>query len=242
MGEASQAIVTFAIAAIPGVLVLEMIEYARPRVTERGGIRGLAVYLILSATVWGLAVLSPLQADGRLASVIDTANSSGEDRVTAYAALAWRLAVTAVAIGIALRIVLWIATRMALRIEKHRIEGTERLPRLLGNLVVSLVGSSFAWDALMLRLHDRAVPQIVHIRSRDGKEMYGALAAGGRADFQADGRGLVLDLEFLDQGGTLVPVTGSNGVFVPRTRSPASRSRISNPTGERANLGRWLRS
>jgi hypothetical protein len=63
-------------------------------------------------------------------------------------------------------------------------------------------------------LRREALAQIVHVRFRDGAEMYGVLAAGGSADFQADGRGLVLDAELLELNGRLEPIQGSSGVFI----------------------------
>ena len=58
------------------------------------------------------------------------------------------------------------------------------------------------------------MPQIVHVRFRDGTDLYGVLAAGGRADYQANGRGLVLDAELVEEDGELVLIPGSSGVFI----------------------------
>jgi hypothetical protein len=64
------------------------------------------------------------------------------------------------------------------------------------------------------RLRRTSKPQIVHVRFLDGTDLYGVLAAGGRADYQADGRGLVLDAELIEVNGQLVMIPGSSGVFI----------------------------
>src|SRR3954447_17789889 len=102
-GDTSQTIAAFALAAIPGVIVLEILEYARPRTRERGGARAFAGYLIISLLVWIGAVLF-LDADGRLAAVIDAGEESGSAQVEAYLALDWRLLLASAAVGVLLRL------------------------------------------------------------------------------------------------------------------------------------------
>ena len=67
----SLAITTFAFAAIPGVLVLEILEFGKPRLRERLGVRAIALFLIVSAIVWSLAVVL-FGADQNLAAVIES--------------------------------------------------------------------------------------------------------------------------------------------------------------------------
>lgn len=211
--ETSEAIAGFVLAAIPGVLVLEILEYGRPRLRDRSGVRALASYLILSLVVWASAVLL-LDAGGRLAAVIDAAHATGQGRVGAYTALGWRLLVSSVAVGMAARLFLWLVSRFARRVEGRRRNGEPRARGRLGDVAVQFVSIAFAWDRLFERLRQTALPQIVHVRFRDGSEMYGVLAAGGSVDFQADGRGLVLDAELREEDGRLVQTSGSSGVFV----------------------------
>lgn len=212
-GEASQAIAAFALAAIPGVLVVEIVEYARPRFRDRSGVRALASYLILSLLVWA-SVYVLLSGDTRLAAVIDAGDASGQQRVEAYAALAWRLLLAAVTLGVILRLLLAIVGRLAQRIEGERTDGSPRAYGRVGDFLVQLVSMTFGWDRLLYRLRQAARPQIVHVRFVDGAEIYGVLAAGGGADFQADGRGLVLDAELLEIEGRLDQVPGSSGIFI----------------------------
>ncbi|HVO54508.1 MAG TPA: hypothetical protein VMT37_08855 [Solirubrobacterales bacterium] len=212
-GETAQAIAAFALAAIPGVLVLEILEYGRPRLRDRSGIRAFASYLILSLVVWSVATVC-LDAGGRLAAVVDVADAAGQIRVDAYSALAWRLLVTSVAVGLLARIGLWLAGLLARKVEAVRRAGEPRAYKWLGDVLTQLVSISFGWDRLLERLRQAGQPQIVHVRFRDGSEMYGVLAAGGSADFQADGRGLVLDAELIEVDGQLQEVPGSSGAFV----------------------------
>ncbi len=212
-GETAQAIAAFALAAIPGVLVLEIVEGGRPPLRDRHGIRAFAAYLMLSLAVWAVAALL-LDAGGRLAAVIDASELAGQHRVDAYSVLAWRLLVAAVAVGVSLRALLWLVEKLAGRVERKRRDGNPRALGWIGDLAIGIVSIAFGWDRLLMRLRREALAQIVHIRFRDGTEMYGLLAAGGSADFQADGRGLVLDAELLELDGRLEQIQGSSGVFV----------------------------
>ncbi len=211
--DGSAAITTLAFAAIPGVLVLEILEFGKPRLRERPGIRSIALYLIVSAFVWGLAALI-LDADGELASVIDSTRLSGDEQVTAYVALAWRLAATAIGFGTVCRLVLRAAEQTASKLAQSRYTSGQSIGGKVGDALIEVVSTPFVWDALMVRLRRRARAQVAHVRLRDGSDLYGILAAGGRADFQADGRGLVLDIELRNERGQLVEVPSSNGIFV----------------------------
>jgi hypothetical protein len=92
----SAAIATFVLAALPGVIVLEIFEFGRPRIRERNAARAFALYLILSLIAW-VAAAAILGANGRLGDVIDLASKPkwvpghGNDLVDAYIALSWRL-------------------------------------------------------------------------------------------------------------------------------------------------------
>ncbi|MGN6275235.1 MAG: hypothetical protein ACTHNP_04795 [Solirubrobacterales bacterium] len=206
-------IVAFALAAIPGVILLEILEYGRPRLRERNGARAVASYLILSLLVWVLALLL-FKADGHMAAVIDAADKSGQLQIQAYDALAWRLLGSSLILGLAMRLLLWVLARAALAVESKRRADNPRALGVWGDALMQTISFAFAWDRLLERLNRSAVPQIVHVRFRDGKELYGVLAAGGSADFQADGRGLVLDAELLRVDGRLEQIPNSSGVFI----------------------------
>jgi hypothetical protein len=213
-GDTSQTLAAFALAAIPGVIVLEILEYGRPRTRERRGMRAFAGYLIISLLVWAAAVLC-LGADVRLAAVIDAGRASGSDQVAAYLALAWRLLIASLTIGLILRSVSGLLVRLAFRFEERRRLGRSgELERRYGDLLVRFAALAFAWDQLLERLRRISRMQVVHVRFRDGTDLYGVLAAGGRADYQADGRGLVLDAELVERDGELVLIPNSSGLFI----------------------------
>jgi hypothetical protein len=212
MAGSFEALATFALGAIPGIIVLECLEYGRPQLRERGGARAVASYLILSLLVWGLAALC-LEADDRLAAVLNASKAGGDAQVQAYIALSWRLLVASVALGAALRALLWTGVRIAFRVEMGRRDTPRRYGRF-GDLAIGAFSFAFAWDRLLQRMNRMAKPQVVHVRLREGGDVYGVMAEGGSADFQADGRGLVLDAQLLILDGRLKEVPNSSGVFI----------------------------
>lgn len=212
MAGSFEALATFALGAIPGIIVLEFLEYGRPQLRERRGVRAVASYLILSLLVWGLAAVC-FEADDRLAAVLDASEKGGNAQVQAYIALSWRLLVASVALGVVLRALLWLGVRVAFRIELARRGAPRRYGRF-GDLAIRAFSFAFAWDRLLQRMNRMAKPQVVHVRLREGGDVYGVMAEGGSADFQADGRGLVLDAQLLILDGRLKEVPNSSGVFI----------------------------
>ncbi|HEV2789735.1 MAG TPA: hypothetical protein VGV69_00370, partial [Solirubrobacterales bacterium] len=172
MGGTFEALATFALGAIPGVIVLELLEYGRPQLRERGGARAVASYLILSLFVWALAIHC-FEADDRLAAVLDASHQEGHIQVQAYISLSWRLLLASVAFGVVARLLLWAAARIALWIEIKRRSGTPRAFGRLGDAAMQAFSFAFAWDRLLERLNRIARPQLVHVRFRDGGELYG---------------------------------------------------------------------
>ena len=225
----SAAIATFVLAALPGVIVLEIYEFGRPRIRERNAARAFAVYLILSLIAW-VAAAAILGANGRLGDVIDLASKPkwapghGNDLVNAYIALSWRLLGLAVALGLGLRLLASALRKYAFRtVEKARFEPEPELS-LVARVVVSMAATSGAWDELIDRLKHNRVAQIVHVHFRDGTDAYGVFAGGGRADYHSDGQGLVLDAELIEQDGDLIQVSGSTGMYIAPDAIPTSGS------------------
>lgn len=210
-GGTSGAIIAFALGTLPGVIVLETLVYGRPPVRDRKGARALGQFLLLSLAAWTLAVLV-FDAGGSLVSVLDA--TTGTDRVDAYEALAWRLFASAVLVGAALRIAAFALQRYANWYIEHQDQIQLRLAVRTGKLAVSLASLTSAWDDLLARLRRSEKPQLVHVRFTDGSEAFGVFAGTGRADFQADGRGLVLAAEYIQRDGQLVPIDRSTGLFI----------------------------
>jgi Family of unknown function (DUF6338) len=75
---------------------------------------------------------------------------------------------------------------------------------------------SSAWDRLLTRLANRGEPVVCRLRTRDGGEVLGVLGGAGFADWEVDGRGVLLDKEMVhDAEGRLTLLRASRGVYVP---------------------------
>jgi hypothetical protein len=73
-----------------------------------------------------------------------------------------------------------------------------------------------AWDQLLTRLSNEQEPVICRVTTRSGTVVLGVLAATGLADWEAEGRGLLLHPEVVrDDAGQLRPLPASRGVVVP---------------------------
>jgi hypothetical protein len=212
--DAPEAVVVFALAAIPGVIVLEIVEYGRPRWGERTATRDLARYLLLSLVAWVVAI-GLFAADDRIARAIELDSGQARELVDAYIALAWRLGAAAALSGLVLRGVAAVVRRIGDYVVGEVREGKrDELGRLARPLAI-VASPTLAWDSLLVRLRRSVKTQIVHVRLRDGGDVYGVFAAGGRADWQADGRDLLLDAELTESDEGLTQVEGSSGVFIP---------------------------
>lgn len=211
--DGSQAIATFAFAAIPGVFVLEVFELGRPRLREREASRALALYLMVSAAVWALAVVV-LAADKDLVDIAGSSPSDAALRVSAHEALAWKLAVVSIALGSLGRLSIWAVEGAAHRVEQLRQAGRPSVGGRFGDALIGWTRFSVAWDAMVVRLRRDPHPKVVQVRLLDGTAVYGILASGGRADLQADGRGLVLVRELTEVGDSLAELPGSDGIFI----------------------------
>jgi len=74
----------------------------------------------------------------------------------------------------------------------------------------------YAWDRLLSRLASRGERVVCRVRTKSGDEVVGVLARGGWLDWEADGRGVLLDKELIRSArGALEAVTASRGLFVP---------------------------
>lgn len=68
----------------------------------------------------------------------------------------------------------------------------------------------------MTRLANRGEAVICRVKTKSGSEVIGAFARAGYADWDAVGRGLLLDIEVIrDASGQLQPLPSSQGVFIP---------------------------
>lgn len=154
------------------------------------------------------------------------ADPSTRERLDAFAELAAFSVVIGVLLGALARTAGNAARWAALRLlksdsrlidpDKHSIQPLKWLvARLRGQLRARTLPSG-SWDRLMTRLSNQGKRVVCRVQTRSGKEVLGVLASGGVADFEADGRGLLLDVEaYRDRSGKIKQVPGSQGLFVP---------------------------
>src|SRR5437879_2025539 len=103
-----QALAVAALAAAPGVLVLEVVRFGRPPLRPRDRTRTFAIYLFLSVLVWW-AGAQLFDVGGRLADLISLRPQRGQGFVDAVGSLAGDLLLAALLVGCAARLVLWVA-------------------------------------------------------------------------------------------------------------------------------------
>jgi len=209
----AQALAVFLLAVLPGAIVLEIVEFRRPHLRERGATRSLARYLLLAAFAWATAFVL---ADARsaIARAIDVSTARGPVVADAYADLARTVALAAASVGLVARLCLAGIARVGYWLSDRAREGgrgwAARASRMAG------IGLSpfYEWDRLLSRLRRTDEVQVAHVRFRDGTSIYGLFAGAGGADFEADGRGLLLDAELAEVGDRLVQVESSSGLYV----------------------------
>lgn len=209
----AEALIVFVLAIVPGVIVLEFIELGRARLRERDTSGTLARYFLFSGAAWAVGTLV-FDVAGRLSRLVHLDSHSSNRLVSGYLGLAEVLLISAVGVGLAFRIALWAARKFGYRLATRSHLDGSALTRLLGRAADSLTSPPHAWDALLVRLSSRNTAQIAEVRLRNGGRVYGVLAERGQADYEADGRGLLLDAELIEVAGSLVKVEESSGVFI----------------------------
>jgi len=214
--DTTEAVAVFLLAVVPGVLALELFEWGRPAIREREKVRTLARYVLVSATVWGAAAIV-FDAGGQLKDLIRIgcrAECEGTDAVDSYLGLAIDLGVTAMAVGIGVRFLMWLGARAGFWLLLAAQGRKGRLMTFLGRALASSVTTAQAWDELLRKLQRDGRAQLAHVRLTDGRSVYGVFAGGGRADFDAEGRGLLLDQELVEGSAGLEPVKESTGLYI----------------------------
>jgi len=73
--------------------------------------------------------------------------------------------------------------RVAFRVELAR-RGTPRRYGRFGDLAIRAFSFAFAWDRLLQRMNRMAKPQVVHVRLREGEDVYGVMAEGEAPTFR----------------------------------------------------------
>ena len=221
-----EALGVFLLAILPGFLGLRVYGYGRPPLRLRGALGELGATVVASAAGW--TVLYLWRGEDLLPIVLGEPERSTEDRLDAFA----ELAVLSILIGLALGLVVRIGSSIFRATLLRRLQldalqpvpGTKRrirdLPQRVRDGLSREIRSrslpASAWDRLLTRLANRGEAVICRVKTRSGAEVLGVLARDGYLDWEADGRGLLFDLEVTrDAEGTLRPLPDSRGVYVP---------------------------
>jgi hypothetical protein len=222
-----EALGVFLLAILPGFLVLRVYRWGQPPLQLRGPLGELGMTVVASASAWTILYL--WRGQELLPVVLGDPERPAGERLDAFAELAGLSIVLGFALGAAWRLAAsfgrwWLA---------HSLRGGAggapsaprhgRIRRWRGSIGARLTWAlrnhtlpDAAWDRLLTRLANRGEAVICRVTTRSGSVVFGVLADAGFADWEADGRGLLLDPEVATtETGELSPVPGSRGVFVP---------------------------
>lgn len=208
-----EALIAFALIAAPGVLTSELVQLGRPPLARLDRGRDLALYLLLSAGVWAVGVVL-FSADEPLANLIRLESDDAGLVAGIVGELVLDLLLAVTIVGLGLRLVLLATNALALRLHAALTSRDSRWARDLASALAVGISPSAAWDRLLAQARRGGRAQVVHVRLRDGRDLYGLFAGRGRADWDRDGRGLLLDSELVERDGNLIDVGGSRGLFV----------------------------
>lgn len=224
-----QALGIFLLMILPGFLGLRVYSYGRPPLRHRGALGELGAIVLVSALGWAFLYL--WRGQDLLPIVLGEsgqgADPSTRERLDAFTELAAFSVVIGVLLGALARAAGNATRSAALRLLKSNsrlIDPDKHSSKILKWLVARLRGQlrartlpSGSWDRLMTRLSNQGKRVVCRVQTRSGKEVLGVLASGGVADFEADGRGLLLDVEaYRDRSsGKIKQVPDSQGLFIP---------------------------
>lgn len=223
-----EALGVFLLAILPGFLGLRVYRLGKPPLRLRGALAELAATIFTSALGW--AALYLWRGKELLPLVLSERGHSTTERLDAFAELAALSVVIGLAFGalgrLADSLVRPAAIRVLLRLEeKEAAEAREvalpegmrrRVERWVAKQIRDHSRPSVGWDRLLNRLVNRGEPVVCRVKTRAGEEVLGVFARAGYLDWEADGRGILLDKEVLrGDDGQLRIVPSSQGVFVP---------------------------
>jgi hypothetical protein len=142
--------------------------------------------------------------------VLGDPKRTAADRLDAFAELVGLSILLGFALGAVCKVVWSAIRRVLLRARSEEPDGA------LLSALRSRALPDAAWDQLLTRLSNRQEPVICRVTTRSGGTVLGVFAETGLADWEAEGRGLLLEPEVVrDDAGQLRPLHASRGVFVP---------------------------
>jgi hypothetical protein len=220
-----EALGVFLLAVLPGVVGLRISVAGRAPRRMRSPLGELGTAMIVSLLGW--SVLYFWRGDTLLPVVLGAAGRQVSERLDAFAELIGLAMAIGMGLGAGLRVLATFRRVYVFRdmpgsligdMRKHGIRDglwsrlVSRLSYELSNRALPLG----AWDRLQIYLNDRREIVLCRVATRTGAEVFGVVAQDGFVDWKDDGRDLLLIPELVrERSGTLVPVPGSKGVFIP---------------------------
>jgi hypothetical protein len=216
-----EALGVFLLAILPGFLVLRVYRWGKPTLRLHSTLFELGITVVLSAAAW--AGLYVWRGQELLPVVLGDPARPVSQRLDAFAELAGLSILLGFALGIAAKLIASGAKLVLVRLLRPS-DGYQPPPKpasvRLRNRVIrgfrSRTLPDAAWDRLLTRLANRGEAVLCRVSTRSGHQVYGVFADGGFADWEADGRGLLLEPDVVrTDAGRLEPLKDSRGVFVP---------------------------
>ncbi len=227
-----EALGVFLLAVLPGIVGLRVSVAGRAPRRVRSPLGELGTAMTVSLVGWSLLYL--WRGDVLLSVVLGASGRPVAERLDAFAELVGLALTIGMGLGASLCALGALGRLYVFREVPGSLTGDlrERGVRagLWNRLVMRLSGElrrrvlpASAWDRLLIRLKNRREIVLCRVATRTGEEVFGLVAQDGFADWKADGCDLLLAPELVRrQGGRLVPVPRSKGVFIPGRRSHAS--------------------
>jgi hypothetical protein len=204
-----EALGVFLLAILPGFVFLRVYEWRRPPLQHRGALGELGMTVVASGAAW--VALYLWRGQDLLPVVLGDPKRPTVERLDAFAELAGLSILLGFALGLACRGVWTITRRLLMQAEQSGEQQSAIVSALRRRTLPDA-----AWDQLLTRLSNRREPVICRVITRSGPVVLGVLAETGLADWEAEGRGLLLQPEVVrDDAGQLRPLPASQGVVIP---------------------------
>lgn len=224
-----EALGVFLLAILPGFLGLRVYRFAKPPLRLRGTLGELGATVFASALGWTALYL--WRGQELLPVILSEQGHSTTERLDAFAELTALSVLVGIAFGGVGRLfgslLRLAAIRVLVRLEaKQAYDAAERprerqsMRRRIGRWVTKEIRDhtrpSLAWDRLLSRLANQGERVVCRVKTRTGGEVLGVLARAGYLDWEADGRGVLLDKELVrGNDGQIRTVASSQGLFIP---------------------------
>jgi len=216
----------FLLAVLPGFLALRVYGLGQPPLRVRGALSEVGAAVFTSAVGWTFLYL--WRGRDLLPIVLGEKGTTTAERLDAFAELAALSVAIGLGLGVAARIGastlratgISVLASLDKRVRGEAVAGganwRPRVERWLAREIRARSRPGYAWDRLLSRLASRGERVVCRVKTKSGDEVVGVLARAGWLDWEADGRGVLLDKELIrNASGALEAVSSSRGLFVP---------------------------